>query len=118
MQHSFARKCSKSQAEKMPPAVIPLTLVLSFRSGIFRGPAQITVAPTSPSGTVMTQMVSQVLFEGDDERGAGIINQIQFPALEAGLYWFEISVNGQSYTNVPLRVIYQRAPGVLQGPAR
>ena len=66
----------------------------------------------------MTQMLSQLLFEGDDERGAGIVNQIQFVAQEPGLYWFEISVNGQSYTNVPLRVVYQRAPGVLQAPAR
>lgn len=77
-----------------------------------------TVTPTLPSGGVVTQMLFSLLFEGDDERGAGIVNQIQFVAPEAGLYWFEIAVNGQPYTNIPLRVVYQRAPGISQGLIR
>ena len=115
---AFDRWTVSGQADTMPPTEIPLTLVLTFRSGIYRGAAQVTVTPTSPSGAVLTLLQFPLQFEGDDERGAGILSQIRFPAQEAGLYWFEIAVNGQAYTNVPLRVIYQRAPGVLQAPPR
>jgi hypothetical protein len=65
-------------------------------------------------------MVFPVQFEGDEDRGPGIIAQLQIPVAEPGVYWFEISVVPDAETSVPLilthaplRVIYQRTPQMV-----
>jgi len=42
-----------------------------------------------------------------EERGVNLILQLQIEALE-GLFWFDVAVNQQLLTRVPLRVTYQR----------
>lgn len=68
----------------------------------------------------MPQMAFPVQFEGDEDRGPGVIADLKFPVAEPGVYWFEISVvpdadtsAAQVLTQVPLRVIYQRMPQMI-----
>lgn len=96
----------------MSPTIIPTTLVVLFRSGIFRSSAQVAITPVSPTGERMQQVTAPVLFEGDDERGCGVILPIGFPVKEPGLYWFEVSLaapggaGGSVLTNIPMRIVY------------
>lgn len=58
-------------------------------------------------------MTFPVLFEGDDDRGNALIAQMNFVANQEGLYWFDVHLNEELATRMPLRVAYQQA-----GPAR
>ena len=98
----------RGTAEVMPQTVIQATLVVMMKSGSFRGSAQLTLTPTSPSGKIMPSIQIPVIFEGDDDRGIGAIAPMGFPAEESGIYWFDLVVEGQSFTKLPLRVQYLR----------
>ena len=96
-------------SETMPTTSIQTVLCLSFKSGIFRGPADVTVTPISPDGNRLRTFVrQQVNFEGDDDRGVNLNVNMSFPVAEPGLYWFEIAVRDEVLTRTPLRVLYQR----------
>lgn len=95
-------------SEAMPPTAIQATLVVSFKSGIHRGNGQLTITPTSPSDVRMQSLTLPVLFEGDEDRGLAIIIPMAFPVQEPGLYWFNVSLDGQSFSEIPLRVVYHR----------
>jgi hypothetical protein len=94
--------------ETMPQTAIPATLVVIFKSGIHRGSGQLVITPTSPSDVRMAAITLPVLFEGDEDRGIAIIIPMAFPVQEPGLYWFNISLDGQSFSEIPLRVVYHR----------
>jgi len=87
---------------------LQLTLVVMFKSGMHRGPGQLSVTPTSPSDVVMPALPGSVLFEGDDDRGQVLVQPMVFPAAEPGIYWFNVSIDGRSFTEIPLRVVYHR----------
>lgn len=95
-------------SETMPPTLIQNTLVVQMKSGIHRGSSQLVITPTSPSGQMMPALTMSVLFEGDDDRGIALIAPMAFPAQEPGLYWFELTVDGRSFTQLPLRIVYLR----------
>jgi hypothetical protein len=94
--------------EDMPQTAIQATLVVSFKSGIHRGTGQLTITPTSPSGAQQQAVMMSVLFEGDEDRGITAILPMAFPVQEAGVYWFNVSLDGQSFSEIPLRVVYHR----------
>lgn len=105
----------------MSPTVIQGTLVVLFKSGIARTSAQLTVTPISPGNARLQPIVAPLLFEGDDERGAGIVLPIGFPVQEPGLYWFEVAlaVTGgepEIMTFIPMRIVYLQT-GSMTPPA-
>jgi hypothetical protein len=97
----------------MPPTLLQFTVVVVFKSGHFRGRLELTLATIDPSMNTLSQVNFPTLFEGDDERGCNTIAQVQMQVKEEGLYWITVSLAGQEYTRVPLRVIYQKLPTVL-----
>ena len=106
----------------MAPTLAQGTLVVLLKSGIVRTSAQLTITPESPSGERSEPVIAPLLFEGDDERGAGIVIPMAFPVREPGLYWFEVALTvqgGQSQvlTFIPMRVVYlQTGPMMLPNP--
>ena len=95
----------------MNQTVIQGTLVVLLKSGILRSSGQMTITPVSPNGERLQPISLPVLFEGDDEKGAGVILPIGFPVKEPGLYWFEIVLTpqggeGSVITQVPMRIVY------------
>jgi len=94
--------------ETMPQTAIQATLVVIFKSGIHRGTGELTIALTSPSDRTLQSFTVPVHFEGDEDRGIAVILPMLFPVEEAGLYWFRVSLDGRSFSEVPLRVIYHR----------
>lgn len=103
-------------SETMPLTAIQATLVVMFKSGIHRGPGHLTITPTSPSDVRMSSVTVPVLFEGDEDRGIAIILPMAFPAQEPGLYWFNVSLDGQSFSEIPLRVVYHQVVPMQMPP--
>jgi hypothetical protein len=94
--------------DKMLPHQIETTMVLVWKSGIHRGSSQVAITPTTPSGKVLPPIEVPVVFEGDDDRGTGAILPLAFPVEESGCYWFDVALDGQSITQVPMRINYLR----------
>ena len=107
-------------SETMPTTSIPTVLCMSFKSGIFRGPADVTVTPIDPNGNRLRTIIrQQVNFEGDDDRGINLNINMNFPVTESGVYWFEIAVKNEVLTRTPFRILYQRTgsqPQSIQHP--
>lgn len=92
----------------MPSTVIQTNLVVSAKSGHYRGATSFEITPVGPNGQKLPTLTLPVLFEGDDDRGVAIGNNLGFPVKEPGIYWFEIRIAGVLVTRTPLRVIYHR----------
>ena len=100
---------------EMPPHEWEFHLVLMFVSGSYVGKARIAIAVQSPDGLRKPVHSADQFFEGDD-RGANLIAQMKFQFKTEGLYWFEIYVNDQPITRVPVRILYNRITQLLPPP--
>jgi hypothetical protein len=113
-QLSIVRVTDRVQVVGITPQMQPqplqnLFLVVILRSGELRNQSHvIKVQPISPRAEPFQSNEASVLFEGD-ERGPGFITPVTLVATEPGLYWFEVTLDGQFLTRIPLRVQYQRA---------
>jgi hypothetical protein len=94
-------------------------LVVSFRAGTFDGPATIGIRPSGPSGTTVVgpagapaeKQEYPVLFEGRSRGPNSGVNfniQMTIGLSEAGPYWFDIFLDEELVTRVPLLVEYQQ----------
>jgi len=97
--------------EEMPTTILQTNLVILLKAGVYRGNTQVTITPITPSNNHLQPVVFPVLFEDIDEKGAGVILPMAFPAQESGVYWFEITLGGQALqprviTAIPMRVAY------------
>lgn len=95
-------------SDEMPPTPFQATLVIVLKSGEMRGPARVRVAPTTPSNQPMPVIEFPVYFEGDADRGVGIVAETRFAIPEAGLFWFDVQMADSTITRIPLRVVYQK----------
>jgi Family of unknown function (DUF6941) len=95
--------------EEMQPVNIQLTMAVILKSDQMRGQYRLRVRLRSPVGNVIEGPELPALFEGDD-RGVQAVLPTGILATEPGLYWFEILVEEETVTRVPLRILYQRIP--------
>lgn len=93
--------------EEMPPVAINAILVLRMFSGLARGMSNFRLTLVSPSGIEMQHAEFSLLFEGDDRAAQAKLN-MSFIAPEQGLYWVNVTLEGQTLTRVPLRLMWQR----------
>jgi hypothetical protein len=101
---------------EMQPTPIKTTLAVALKAGFMRQKAQLKIQPTAPSGKELPALELSVLFEGD-ERGLQLVFPVQMVLEEEGLYWFDVTVDGQPLTRIPLRLLYQRVATVAKpGP--
>jgi hypothetical protein len=99
---------------EMQPAVLQFTILILFKSGFLRGKQLISLRPKGPDGEGLPQLAFPVLFEGDDDRGNALIAGAQFVAQKEGLYWFDVYLNEEAVTRMPLRVAYQQQPQAIK----
>jgi hypothetical protein len=97
--------------QMQPQPLQNLVLVVILRSGILRENHKVKIVPVGPGEKKLPANEMSVLFEGDD-RGPALILPVSLVATEEGLYWFDVYLEEQLLTRIPLRVIYQR----LQSP--
>jgi hypothetical protein len=90
----------------MPPIPVSLTAVVILRSGEARGRHSLKIRLEEPSGLQQGTTEIPVFFEGED-RGMNAVIPLQIVAREEGLYWFDVLVNDELLSRIPLRLIYQ-----------
>jgi len=96
-----------SPPEEMPPGSVNVNVVVALKSGFVRGRHNLRIVPSSPLGKKITELSAGVLLEGDD-RGVNVVMNLQMQVKEEGLYWFEVLLEDQLLTRIPLRIVYQR----------
>jgi hypothetical protein len=93
--------------EMKPQPLQQFALVVILKSGAVKGKYHMKILPESPSGKRLGEVKMSVLFEGD-ERGVQTIMPLPLVADEEGLYWFDVLIEEELLTRIPLRVMYQK----------
>ena len=92
---------------EMQPTTIQLNMAVILKSDQMKGQYRLRIDLRSPTGSVTKGPELPALFEGDD-RGVQAILPTGVMVTEAGLYWFEVMVEDELITRVPLRIMYQQ----------
>lgn len=111
----FDRFNVSGNTAEMATTTLKFMVVVSFKSGFMRGKQAIHVRPKSPTKVELPAMSFPVLFEGDDDRGTTLAFEVNWPVSEDGLYWWDVYLNEEFVTSMPLRVIYQRVQTPIPG---
>jgi len=98
---------ASSSPENIPPTTLNLNAFLAFRSGHARGRHTIKWIIEEPSGIRTPEQLLPALFEGED-RGVNFILNLNIVVNQEGVYWFDIFLEDQLLTRIPLRILYQR----------
>jgi hypothetical protein len=98
---------ASSSPENMQSISLNLNAFLSFRSGTAKGRNTIKWVMEEPSGIRGPEQLLPALFEGED-RGANFILSLPLTVNQEGVYWFDIFLEDQLLTRIPLRILYQR----------
>jgi hypothetical protein len=93
--------------ETIPSTIINLSALISLKSGSARGKGIVKLRVETPSGLKLPDQLLPVLFEGDD-RGVNLIVAFNMVIDQEGVYWFDVLLEEQLLTRVPLRILYQR----------
>jgi hypothetical protein len=96
-----------SAPDTMPPLAHQLTLVLMLKSGQAIGRHDLKLVPELPSGETGHPTTLSVHFEGE-EKGHELVVNMPFVFRHEGLYWFNIYLDDEKLTAVPMRVRYSR----------
>jgi hypothetical protein len=91
--------------ETMPPLALQMTALIAFKSGDARGPMTVAIQPEDPRGVQLGLFRQTSHFEGED-RGVNLIINLNFVAEIPGLYWWDVLLDGERITRMPLRVQY------------
>ena len=91
---------------EMEPFKMNAALLLRFKSGSARGTYQLRVNMQKPSGESIQPGSSSIIFEGEDDRGADVVVNLEMELNLTGLYWFDIYLEDIRVTRVPMRVVY------------
>ena len=93
--------------ETLPPMSLNLYAFISFKSGSARGRYTVKFRAETPDGIKQPEQLLPVLFEGED-RGANLILNLNIIVSQEGVHWFDILLEDQLLTRIPLRILYQR----------
>jgi hypothetical protein len=93
--------------ESLPPIPISLAVLIALKSGNARGRSTVKLRIESPSGLKLPDQLLPVLFEGED-RGVNLVMNLNLVLNQEGVYWFDVLLEEQLLTRMPLRAVYQR----------
>jgi hypothetical protein len=92
---------------EMQPTPVQLKLALILKSGEMQGPYNLKIRCNSPSEVKTEGPSFPCYFEGRD-LGIQTVMPIGLIATEPGTYWFDLLLDDQILTRLPLRVMYQQ----------
>jgi hypothetical protein len=98
--------------EMQPAPLNQLSLVVILKSGEMSGKYVLKIVLQVPSGARLPPLETPVLFERD-ERGVLLCTPLALVATEEGLYWFDVMIEQEVLTRIPLRVMYQKQQPIL-----
>ena len=91
--------------DQMPPTQYFFYLIVSLKSGTARGRHNLKVIPEHPNGESGKEINQSVLFSGE-EQGVNTITQYTYLFPIEGLYWFEVFLDDDLMTKIPVRLHY------------
>jgi hypothetical protein len=94
----------------------PLVLLVTFKAGAARGNFNVEIRREKPSGEEGPVLSTSIYFEGEGDRGANLIVNVNFEPDQQGLYWFDVLFEAQRVTRIPLRAVFQRLPQAPGAP--
>jgi hypothetical protein len=100
--------------EMRPHPLNQFALAVLMKSGPMKGKYKWKVECESPSGKVTPVTPGPpmtALFEGD-EHGIKLVIPLAIVAEEEGLYWFNVVLEEDLLTRIPLRILYQKVAGL------
>jgi hypothetical protein len=89
----------------MPPSPLLLHAVVGLKSGPVHRAVTLQLRHEGPTGIRGELPTTTVLLEGE-ERGINLNVELAVLATREGLHWFDVLVDGQVLTRMPLRVVY------------
>ena len=103
-----------------PPAIMEmfvhnLGLLVRLKAGAARGTIQVNVQIRKPSNKVFGEMSHPVHLPGPEDAGIDLVFNLNLKIDEVGTWWFDVLLNGERWTRVPLRVVY--LPQEIKQPA-
>ena len=98
---------ASSSPETLQPMPVSLYALISFKSGNAKGRHTVKLVTETPSGIRLPEQLFPALFEGDD-RGVNLVLNINVVVDQEGVYWFDVILEDQILTRMPLRILYQR----------
>lgn len=93
--------------QMQPQPLFQLWMIVILKAGEMDGKYTLRVIPETPSGKRLQAFELPVLFERD-ERGVFLATPLQVIAEEEGLYWFNVMIEQDILTRIPLRIMYQK----------
>lgn len=93
---------------EMMPFEHEFSMLVRFKAGDARGPMTLQIEPVKPSSETLHSMIGTVNFEGEEDRGIDVVVNFKVRMEQAGVYWFNVYLNGVRVTRAPLRVVYIR----------
>jgi Family of unknown function (DUF6941) len=90
-----------------PQSLSQLNMVVVLKSGPMRGKFKWNIVAVTPSQKQIPGPEMNALFDGE-ERGVALVQPLELIAEEEGLYWFDVMLEGQLLTRIPLRVMYEQ----------
>jgi len=91
--------------EHMPPLMLPVTAFILVRSGKAKGRKKLGLTVEAPSGLKVQRPPNFIHLEGGTH-SATVVAEILLEVQDEGVYWFEIAVDGDFLTKLPLEVRY------------
>ena len=107
-----------TEAPGFRPFMVSLSLVVALKAGSASDTRTVRVVPREPSGEQLPATEAEVSFAGDNPaRGVNVVINTNLGVREVGLYWFDVFLNEQMLSRIPLQIEYQPAGG-QQPPLR
>ena len=97
----------KSEHKTLPAGVLSFVLYVVLKSGEAIGKRRIRLIGTSPSGKESFSETREVQFNGA-EHGVSFEYRIKLSVNETGIFWFDLYVNREMMTRIPLRINYSQ----------
>jgi hypothetical protein len=94
--------------EQMAPFEWTATLFIALKPGQARGNTSYRIRMESPDGLSREIGGGSFNFLGGPNQGADLVSPVRLRFEMAGLYWFDIEIDGQLLTRMPLEVLYER----------
>ena len=104
--------------DEMQKIDLNFTILLSIKSGDFRGRYEISVQPITPSGKPLPKLSFPLNFEGDSDRGVRTVAPARLEVDEEGVFWFDVKCGEQLLTRMPLKILYRQSPKIGSGGSR
>ncbi len=108
-------EATPSPPEEMPTFPFALKMVLMLKSGKARGRSNLMIVPELPTGATLNPVALTVHFDGE-ERGQNVITNMALNFEVEGLYWFNVYLDDDLFTAIPLRVKYNRVTAGVKPP--